>query len=568
MTIAATIAKMLGKNADEISEEAAQKLMKSLGKEASDAPTNLIGKGANLDALQRASDDIADNARKLDAPSYPANVVGGDKNPNFVMQPEDPGFTMPHPEAQVPALRKQTLPEVVEAESIPMQLPAVRQNNLPAIDAESNPITKNSNMLRNLLAGGTVAGGTAALMMGDTEKPAPAAQQPSAPSMLDAVKNVPKPTLADTKPSSVSSGPINPAVKPNAEEVAPTEAPVPKIDYMKLLADAQNDDDFNQSMNKLASAGSRIGHAIARVPVDEKVLQDRMNVDKDKNVSRVKNKMNTDMEDKKLKSAQADLEDEDKLRDPNSDISKTLREMAHKLGYKFGDKTSGKNFKDMGINVAGLIAQKEAREQAALLRQDSQGNANKERTKSEIFRGMTNWDKSDSYKAYQSSKAGIEAIDDAMLTGDKIAAGTAFMRFAKTAQGDDSVVKSEDMKTLLGGTNYSPKAYASKMADLAKGKNVTDAELKAMRNIMGKINDKERQKAHSDLKPHLNKMEGSGLDTNNYIDQSKLDEITGANKKAPAGGMVKVTRISDGASKMMSAEQAAKADKTKYTVGN
>lgn len=177
------------------------------------------------------------------------------------------------------------------------------------------------------------------------------------------------------------------------------------------------------------------------------------------------------------------------------------------------------------------------------------------------------------YKSYTNAKDALNSLDHAIATGDKTAIGTSFMGFAKFAQNDDSVVRSEDMKTLAGHYNYaSPADMISKLSAKAHGADFSAKELEAMKAVINKGIALKGQRVGQMLNPIEGKIKGSGLNMEEHIDPALVEELGSFRGMKPQGGtqntgMVKVTRISDGASKMMSAEQAAKADPTKYTIG-
>lgn len=584
--------KNIKKLLEEATPDEVSKVLRALKGESDDAVAK-VGSGKNMEALKKARENAPDLS---EAPAYPKNITQDelgtvDKNFKLVGEPQTKDFTMVPEGTGVPAVRGNTLPEampkapsapIVEAE--PM-LPAVRKNTMPQniVDAQ---IAKPSSMLDKLILGGTAGIGGAAMLMGDEES----ASIPLAPQNQPKRESIPqtpapvapkKEETQPTKESNLLGGDLdfNKLIEKSQIPVSQETAKTPEqeeMDFVKMMQAAQERQGELDFVDNMLRAGITAGSAIGRTKADYSGVE-ALQKQNARGVENVKGLMTADMDAKKIQKVQAELQDDNKLRDPKSDVSKMFRDAMAKAGFSLPETTSAQDGKAMGVNVFNILSQQIAREEARANREMAMGNMNTERTKASVDRGISNWQKSDAAKAYSASKAAIDAIDQAILSGDKIAAGTAFMRFAKTAQGDDSVVKSEDMKTLLGGVNYSPKAYIEKMQDIAVGKNVTDRELQAMRNIMTKISEKERQKAYSGLNPILKRAQSAGLELDQYIDPNKVTELTSGMEDAIAAeqaripntkptGMVRVVRISDGASKMMSAEQAAKADPSKYRV--
>lgn len=108
-----------------------------------------------------------------------------------------------------------------------------------------------------------------------------------------------------------------------------------------------------------------------------------------------------------------------------------------------------------------------------------------------VDRVVAQMQKSESFKGYNSAKEADFLLTEAMNAKDvaaKIQKAAAFMRYAKTAQGDSSVVRNEDMKVLAGNMGYTNvKEMLNKLAARAEGGNFTDAELNAMRTVVQRI---------------------------------------------------------------------------------
>jgi len=99
---------------------------------------------------------------------------------------------------------------------------------------------------------------------------------------------------------------------------------------------------------------------------------------------------------------------------------------------------------------------------------------------------------SKSFDAYGSAKearsiilSAIEAAKSSKKKSAKIPEATAFMRYAKIAQGDDSVVRNEDMKVLAGRFDVSdPWEMFEKLKARARGGEFTISELQAMLDVV------------------------------------------------------------------------------------
>lgn len=134
------------------------------------------------------------------------------------------------------------------------------------------------------------------------------------------------------------------------------------------LEAAQKNAALIQLMTALGKSGNQIGASIARTKADNSVLD---------TVERGANQGVADILTKRKAAAEkADLDDANALRDPNSAISKSLRDGANLFGIKVDNTVSGKQLRDSGINLGSLLSAFEnaqaRRDAAALSARDRQ----------------------------------------------------------------------------------------------------------------------------------------------------------------------------------------------------
>jgi hypothetical protein len=522
--------------------------MKRLSGEATDVPTNLLGRGKNLEVLEAAKK----NAPSMEAPAYPKNVQQDDL---AKAAPTETGFTMVPEGSQVPAVVPQqtVLPKsgakspsqeildemgdqapdakfrnpTYETQAKPQSMADMETNAFRDVDLEDKP----NNMLKKLLVGGGVAAGGAGLinsMMGDDQEAsaqvpyAPKSQQPKVSDPVSAQPQVK--ALSAAQKANVKANPLE-SKGGNATQAIPERK---EGDYTDLMRQAQAGKSEQDFVNNMLRAGTTAGAALAYQKPDYTAV-DALSEQSGQGVENVKQAINTE-------KAQAEINDERSLRDPGSDVSKAFRSALAKLGIPHTEKTSANDAKNMGINIQNLIMQQEHSKQARDMKELMLGDRAKGQAYSSVDRNIQNMRNGAAYKAYQNTKNASDALDNAVLTGDKVAAGTAFLRSAKVAQGDDSVVRSDDMKVLLGGRNYTPAAYAEKMADLVKGKNITDRELKAMQNIMGMVKNLEGSRVYQQVSPIIEKIKNNGLNHDEFMHPDEVSEFNQygqSNKQAP-----------------------------------
>lgn len=152
--------------------------------------------------------------------------------------------------------------------------------------------------------------------------------------------------------------------------------------------------------------------------------------------------------------------------------------------------------------------------------------------------------KSNSFKLYEGADESISLLEQAMKSKDpnaKIEKAAAFMRYAKTAQGDDSVVRNEDMKTLAGRFGFTnPKDMLKKFEELAAGGSFSPGELNAMKVVAMRIKALKKKYLNQNYISVIKaKADKSGYDLKGSISIDLLREFEEAeednqeNKKQP-----------------------------------
>jgi len=136
-----------------------------------------------------------------------------------------------------------------------------------------------------------------------------------------------------------------------------------RLNYMELMQNAQQSANQNQLGAALLKAGMQAGAAIAGPGAKaDYSLADSLAASADKPISNVKGLMETDVSSKKLKQIQDEMNDEAKMRDPNSEISKFYREQ---YGSFFPGINSSTTAFAMNKVAPGLIQLHNTREAAA-----------------------------------------------------------------------------------------------------------------------------------------------------------------------------------------------------------
>ena len=513
-------------------------------------------------------------------------------------------------EEMLPATRLNTLPTEVPPQVVGTGTPSARPPG-SVLDADFEEVYPSTGIpvipqkLSPLAAGMGAAGlGTAAYMMSgdDGMTPPPQAPQPKTQS-TPAPKAEDKKTPAKTATTSKEMSDTDKAraamdkFMANIPKDTPPEVQEQQaMQYADLLAQAQGRTADNQFMAGLLRAGNQAGAAIASLGAGSQVKPDYSGVEALEKTAGTPSQNTKDLQaasltDQRARQAQAEMNDDNKRRDANSEISKTARQLATQLGIKVTDQISAKQLQDAGLPLGTLLSTKmaaDSRREMMALSKDSKDATKKEgnalKVQGSVDKQTTQLLKSKDYEAYNAAKDAQYNLAQAIASGNKTDAGTAFMTFAKIAQGDNSVVRDGDMAILAGGMNYkSPTEMLTKLSAQAGGGRFNSVELENMRKVAAKVQEIKGRRVQQLVSPIVKRADAAGLDLAETIDPAVIEEFAQFSPNAKSEGiapannldskaemtpkLIRVTRKSDGVSKMVTPEQARKADKSKYTVG-
>lgn len=395
------------------------------------------------------------------------------------------------------------------------------------------------------LLGGAGLGAAGVAMMGGDEPPqppmaktmeAPAPKEEEFPyDLMDAGAQAEALSMPKAAPSIKKSEPV--VEKPST--VTPSE--IKDISDLDRLKEAQEKDQNQAMMLGLLRGANQIGAGLAMTQADQSAV-DALEKQVGSRERNVKSQISAKDDIQKIEKARLDIDDENKLRDANSNISKTARELAQRLGIATGKEVSAKQLQDAGLNLSTLLSTQiaaDSRREMFALQKDQLKNQkemqNQRKTQESVDKLVSQAYKSKDFEAYNASKDAITSIQAAIESGDKTASGTAFMQFAKIAQGDNSVVRDGDMAVLAGRFNYtSPSEMISKLAAKAKGGNFNEQELKQMQVVAERARQIKGERVQKLLSPALARAERAGLELNETIDPSVVEEFSSLGSKQSA----------------------------------
>ncbi len=259
---------------------------------------------------------------------------------------------------------------------------------------------------------------------------------------------------------------------------------------------------------------------------------------------------------KQLEKAKAEEDDRKAKNDPNSAISKLMREALQTMGKINMQGLENVSYSQLEkiypsitnalINKLSTEARKEEAQANRIYRQTQadyqkieQTDKKKESAYKDLYSKTNKILESDQAKLFRGSIGATQLIDQALQnwnkSGDqyKVSSSAAFMSYAKTAQQDSSVVRESDMKVLAGGVNYgSVGSLLAKFAAKTEGAQFTPSELKAFKAVMNTVRSIQSKELQKSLNPVIKKANESGVETDLLVDPEMYDTIYSTPKTA------------------------------------
>lgn len=523
----APLLKKLTGKVDDVAEEAVEQLspeqiaiLRNASKEAADMPTNLVGTGKNLDALNRAKEDISVMG-KLEAPAYPKGVnqddLGNVGDFKLVGGPQSKDFSMVPGGSQVPALRGNTMPlagEVVEEASENM-LPVVRGNTLPKGDiVDAEVLTKPGFGKKAAIGAATVAGGAGLAHMMTKDKESEARDPMTAAALINAAPE----SLDNFRSSSDTSTPkpADVAAPKQMDDANVEQAPAQEADYVRMLREAQSRQGELDLIDNMLRAGTTIGSGIAGVKADYSGV-DALQKQNTKGVEDVKTLMKGDMDDKKLKAVQTELNDAKALRDPNSDVSKAFRTALDKLGIPYSPKTTAADAKAMGINIQNLLTHEktlQSNERMAKIKAENKGKFDPKEVQklTQSFRKeATSGENGKLFNVYSTAARSSKLIEEFAKNPSGYKDYATLMNSLKTLQGDSSVVRETEIRLGMNATSMANKAL-NHLQQAANGKALQPSQRKEIIEATQVLSKVGRDVYMDAVKPILSQADEIGID--------------------------------------------------------
>ena len=502
-------------------------------------------------------------------------------------------------EESIPAIRRSTIPTEVGPEVIGTGTSkAAREASEEIPDAVFREITPTTGMddmsflrrmdprLAKLVGGGALvgAGGAGlALMGGDDEQPPQIPFRPEEKAPME-----PEQILPDNYNELAQEEALNQEIVPEAKAplsqrmVASSVPQEQETNYLQLLKDAQQSQKDSDIGALFAQAGADIaagfgaGSGLRDKP--DYSTADWLAKRGERGVSNIQQQMNTDISEKKMQQVQREMNDQQALRNANSDISKTARDIAKGLGINVSDATSAKQLQDAGLPLGTLLSTKMAadsrREMAMLAKEQKAEKSEKDLSQQQrkfaqgLRKELTSGVLGKQYATFSTGQRMSSALQKFAENPTGYSDYATLMGGLKVLQGDESVVREAEVRLGMAATSLF-ESLQNDLQRLQSGKSLQPSQRKAMIDTIQTLTDLSKQQYMQAAAPILEQGAMEGIPENILLSGS----LSGAKQEAKSPesqplttGTVTIRRKSDGATKVMDASKASKMDPSKYEI--
>jgi hypothetical protein len=416
-----------------------------------------------------------------------------------------------------------------------------------------------------------------AAMMGGDEPPqipmAPQAKQapPGQPEPISPVQRAAGSAVLAPKPDDGLTPPDMAGLPQEAAPVAP-QGP----DFVKMLEAAQAQSASERDDAGLLRAAEKIGAGASRTKA-EHGSSDIKRAQAEQATTDAKALIGGHKEQQAFDASKDDLNDESKLRDPNSDISRTTKAQLAKYGINVKTAMEAKQLNPQIFNLLMADrAQASARDVAKLsagakgLKQEKDLDEKQRKFARDLRKEATTGVLGKQYATYSTGQRMASSLEQFAKDPSGYKDYATLMGGLKSLQGDESVVRESEIRLGMDATSAINKV-SNYIQRAVSGKALQPEQRQEMIDTIKVLTDASKLQYMQSVQPILEQAEMEGIEPNLILSGSlggaKPSEDKGLTTETkPATGTVKVRRISDGMTKEMPAASASKMDKTKYEI--
>jgi len=321
---------------------------------------------------------------------------------------------------------------------------------------------------------------------------------------------------------------------PRTTSISEEKAPVLSEQELMLnrLQQAQDADAQDRFMSGLLRAGTTIGGAVAMTKPDYsgvEALEKNIGV----NEKNLKSQISTKSDIQKLNQAQLQLEDENKLRDPNSSASKLVKQILAKQGINVNTAQEAKN---VGINVQNIILQEmasadrmkmaEISKDQKLAKEEKKLSEDQKKFTRDLRKEATSGVLGKQYATYSTGQRMSNALTEFAKNPSGYKDYATLMGGLKSLQGDESVVREAEVRMGMSATSLFD-SLQNQLQKAATGKLLQPNQRKQMIETIEILTGISQQQYMQSVQPILEQAEREGIDRSLILPGS----LVGQNKQ-------------------------------------
>lgn len=307
----------------------------------------------------------------------------------------------------------------------------------------------------------------------------------------------------------------------------------PEVDDFAAAQELAN---RNLLFAQLGKAASQIGAGIATVGAGAEVKADTSGFD---DLAKAADRPLTQLQAKqKHERAKAELGDEKAMRDPKSEISKLVSELATKTGLiKPGQEISAMTLKNSGVNLGTLLSTIEAakgRKEAAMLAKEAKDQAKLDQMSErqrKFVQGLrkeaTTGVLGKQYATYATGQRMQSALEQFAADPSGYKDYATLMGGLKSLQGDESVVREAEVRLGMSATSIFD-SLQNQLQKAATGKMLQPEQRKQMIDTIKILTDASKRQYMQSVQPILEQAQMEGIEPGLILSGS----LSGAKEQA------------------------------------
>lgn len=305
------------------------------------------------------------------------------------------------------------------------------------------------------------------------------------------------------------------------------------------MAEAQSRADRNLLLAQLGKAASQIGGGIAQIGINKDISPDTSGFD---NLAKLADRPVSQLKERQAyEKATAELGDEKAMRDPKSEISKLVSDLAAKTGLiKPGQSISAMSLKNAGVNLGTLLATIEAgkaRKEAAQLQREASAKQKEEKLSKDerkfvqgLRKEATTGVLGKQYATYSTGQRMQESLEQFAKDPSGYKDYATLMGGLKSLQGDESVVREAEVRLGMSATSAINSALNSLQRAMT-GQSLQPEQREQMIETVKILTDASRRQYMQSVKPILEQATMEGIDPNLILSGS----LAGAKEEKKGG---------------------------------